>query len=353
MSDHVTIETAGRLGLITLNRPKALNALSLEMIEAIRPALDRFEQNAAIDAVLIRGAGGRAFCSGGDVRAVGTAAPGPEAEALSRAFFAAEYALNYRIHRYAKPYIALIDGITMGGGCGLSLHGSYRVSTERTLLAMPETVLGLFPDVGASWILSRLPGELGVYIGLTGLRLRAGDLKALGLATHHIAASSIDALIGALAAERALDRTALDGVLSRFAVDPGGSELLARQVRVDALFSAETMSAIRDGLAAASETWAAEALEVVRRASPTSLAVTLRLFRAAKALSIEAVLALDYRLAIRLTAESDFREGVRSILIDKDNRPDWTPKKLEDISSSSIDALFGPLPAGDVELSLA
>jgi enoyl-CoA hydratase len=353
MSDHVAIETAGRLGLITLNRPKALNALSLEMIEAIRPALDRFEQDDAIDAVLIRGAGGRAFCSGGDVRAVGTAAPGPAAEALSRAFFAAEYALNYRIHRYPKPYIALIDGITMGGGCGLSLHGRYRVSTERTLLAMPETVLGLFPDVGASWILSRLPGELGVYIGLTGLRLRAGDLKVLGLATHHIEASSFDALIEALGTEPTLERAALDGVLSRFAADPGGSDLPARQERVDALFSAETMSAIRDNLTSAPEIWAAEALDVVRRASPTSLAVTLRLFRAARTLSIDAVLGLDYRLAIRLTARSDFREGVRSILIDKDNRPDWNPKKLDDVSASSIDALFSPLTAGDIELGLA
>jgi enoyl-CoA hydratase len=353
MSDHVAIETAGRLGVMTLNRPKALNALSLEMIEAIRPALDRFEQDDAIDAVLIRGAGGRAFCSGGDVRAVGTAAPGPAAEALSRAFFAAEYALNYRIHRYAKPYITLIDGITMGGGCGLSLHGSHRISTERTLLAMPETVLGLFPDVGASWILSRLPGELGVYIALTGLRLRAGDLKALGLATHHIEASSIDALTEALRTAPTLDRAALDGVLSRFAADPGASDLISRQARVDALFSAETMISIRDNLASAPEIWAAEALEVVRRASPTSLAVTLRLLRAAKTLPIDSVLALDYRLAIRLTAGADFREGVRSILVDKDNRPNWMPKKLEEISISSIDALFSPLPAGDVELGLA
>jgi len=353
MSDHVAIETAGRLGLITLTRPKALNALSLEMIEAIRPALDRFEQDAAIDAVLIRGAGGRAFCSGGDVRAVGTAPPGPEAAALSRAFFAAEYALNYRIHRYAKPYIALIDGITMGGGCGLSLHGSYRVSTERTLLAMPETVLGLFPDVGASWILSRLPGELGVYIALTGLRLRAGDLKALGLATHHIEASSMDALIEALAIESRLDHAALNAILSRYAADPGGSDLLSRQTRVDALFSAETIGAIHDGLASAPESWAAEALDVVRRASPTSLAVTLRLFRAAKTLPIKAVLALDYRLAIRLTAQPDFREGVRSILVDKDNRPRWIPEKWEEVTSSSIDALFDPLSAGEVELGLA
>src|ERR1700735_696808 len=182
---EVLIETRGRLGLITLNRPKALNALSLGMIEVIEAALADWGGDERVGAVLIHGAGDKAFRGGWDVRAIATHGS-PEIERLKRQFFAAEYRLNYHIHTYAKPLLALIDGTTLGGGCGLSLHGSHIIATERSAVAMPETVLGLFPDVGATWFLNQLKGEMGVYLGLSGVRVHANDLTALGLASHHV-----------------------------------------------------------------------------------------------------------------------------------------------------------------------
>ncbi|MEI9986925.1 MAG: enoyl-CoA hydratase/isomerase family protein [Aliidongia sp.] len=351
-TDEVLVETRGRLGLLTLNRPKALNALSLAMVAALDEALLAFERDPAIDAILLRGAGDRAFCAGGDVRALVTAPP-EEGERLRRGFFAGEYALNYHLHTCPKPVVALLNGITMGGGCGLSLHASHRVSTERTLLAMPETVLGLFPDVGATWFLNQLAGEMGLYLGLTGARIRANDLCALGMATHHAAASVMPTLIEALAAEERLDAAAIDAVLARFAADPGAPAVAAHRPRIDALFSGATIPKIVAALENAPEDWAAEALGVIRRASPTSLEVTLRQLRGGSMLSIEDVFRTEYRLAVRLTGSNDFREGVRAILIDKHGAPRWNPSRIEDVDPSAIEALFAPLGPDEPELSLA
>ncbi|MEI9988302.1 MAG: enoyl-CoA hydratase/isomerase family protein [Aliidongia sp.] len=244
---EVLVETRGPLGLITLNRPKALNALSGSMIEIIEPALAVWAKDDRIAAVLIRGAGGKAFCAGGDVRAIATGGDSPEARRMKAAYFAAEYRLNYHIHTFAKPFIALIDGITMGGGCGLSLHGSHVVATERTLLAMPETVLGLFPDVGATWFLNRLAGEMGVYLGLSGVRLRASDLVALGMAQVMVPSDRAEALIADLAAGP-LDTAAIDAALARHAGDAGASQVAARQSAVDRLFAGATVEAIAETL---------------------------------------------------------------------------------------------------------
>jgi enoyl-CoA hydratase len=345
------VEIQGGLGIITLNRPKALNALSLGMIEIIEAAMAGWAKDDRVGAVLIRGAGGKAFCAGGDVRAIATADPSPEAQRLKRAFFAGEYRLNYHIHTYAKPFIAVIDGITMGGGCGLSLHGSHVVATERTALAMPETVLGLFPDVGATWFLNQLAGEMGVYLGLSGVRLRANDLVALGMAQVMVPSDRTEALIADLAAGP-LDKAAIDAALARHAGDAGASHVAARQSAVDRLFAVATVEAIAEKLAGAAEDWAQEALATIKRASPTSLKITLRQLRDGRALDLVRIFRTEYRLAVRCTTGHDFPEGVRAILVDKDNAPRWQPDRLEAVDTALLDGYFGPFADPAEELGL-
>jgi enoyl-CoA hydratase len=348
---EVLVETRGPLGLITLNRPKALNALSGSMIEIIEPALAAWARDDRIQAVLIRAAGGKAFCAGGDVRAIAAGGDTPEARRRKAAYFAAEYRLNYHIHTFAKPFVAVIDGITMGGGCGLSLHGSHVVATERTLLAMPETVLGLFPDVGATWFLNELVGEMGVYLGLSGVRLRADDLVALGLAQQVVPSDRAEALIDDLASGP-LDKAAIDAALARHAVPPGASAIASRQGEIDTLFAGETVEAIAEALAGAPQDWAQEALATIRRASPTSLKVTLRQLRQGRALDLAQMFRVEYRLAVRCTLGHDFPEGVRAILIDKDNAPRWQPDRLDAVDAALLDSYFEPFadPAEELDL---
>ena len=348
---EVLTETHGGLGLITLNRPKALNALTLGMIEAIEAALARWAADGRIGAVLIQGAGEKAFCAGGDVRAIATVDGSPETERLKRLFFAAEYRLNYHIHTYPKPFLALIDGITMGGGCGLSLHGSHIIATERSALAMPETVLGLFPDVGATWFLNQLAGEMGVYLGLSGVRLRANDLVALGLATNFVPAAAGPALIDDLAAT-GLDTASIAAALARHAGDPGAPVVAQRQADVDRLFAGATVEAIAAALAGAAQDWALDALQTIRRASPTSLKLTLRQLRGGSGLDLAQMFRIEYRLAVRCTGGHDFPEGVRAILVDKDNAPRWQPDRLEALDAGAIEAYFAPFADPQDELAL-
>jgi|HubBroStandDraft_1064217.scaffolds.fasta_scaffold00061_44 enoyl-CoA hydratase len=348
---EVLIEARGGLGLITLNRPKALNALSLGMIEAIETALSGWAEDDRIGAVLIRSGGGKAFCAGGDVRAIATSGAGPESQLLKERFFAAEYRLNYHIHTYSKPFLALIDGITMGGGCGLSLHGSHVIATERTVLAMPETVLGLFPDVGATWFLNRLPGEMGVYLALCGVRLGANDLLPLGLAGHYVPSEAGAALIDSLA-EGPYDPPTLAATLARHGGDPGGAVVALRRHDVDTLFAGATVAAIAAALAGAGPGWPEEALGVLRRASPTSLAITLRQLRLGRSLDLVRMFRTEYRLAVRCTRGHDFAEGVRAVLIDKDNAPCWQPDRIEALDDAAIAAYFFPFANPDDELGL-
>ena len=352
---EVLIETRGGLGLITLNRPKALNALSLGMIRAVDRALIRFAADDAIGAVLIRGAGEKAFCAGGDVRALVTAPAGVDKDRLARDFFAEEYRLNFRVHTYPKPFVAVIDGVTMGGGCGLSLHSNLVVATERTMVAMPETVLGLFPDVGATWFLNRCPGEIGVCLGLTGRRLKAADLKALGLASHVVPSSVIDALVAALAAQPRLDRGAVRRMLDAHGVDAGPSAILADRATIDRIFAADTIEAIIAALSTETAPWAVEALHTMERASPTSLKLTLRQLRDGRALGadVAAMLRVEYRLAVRSVASADFAEGVRAILIDKDNKPAWQPARLDQVDAAWVERYFTPFEKPAEELSFA
>lgn len=348
---ELLVETRGRLGILALNRPEATNALSFAMLRGITASLERFALDPEIDAVLIRSEG-RAFCSGGDLMEIVAQPTGSPFEKFRRNYFATEYALNYRIHTFPKPYIALIDGLTMGGGCGVSLHGSHVVATERTLLSMPETVIGHFPDAGATWFLNRLPGEMGIYAGLRGLRLSAGDVVGLGLASHFVASGTLKSLIEALSAAPRLDRQAVDDALARFAGKPAPSATAARQARVDELFAATTVEGIAEALVGAKESWARAALGVLQHASPLSLKVTLRMLREGRGLPIEEALRREYRICVRITGAPDLREGVRAVLIDKDNTPRWQPARLDLVDDATVEACFAPLAPVEAELNI-
>jgi enoyl-CoA hydratase len=343
-TDDILADVRGRLGVVTLNRPKVLNALTLAMVEQLAAILTAWAADPAIDAVLLQGTG-RAFCAGADVRAIGTLAGSAAREQFGRVFFRSEYRLNQFIHTYPKPFIAVASGIVMGGGMGLSVHGAFRIVTETTQMAMPETVLGLFPDVGAVWFLARCPGSTGMFLGLTGARVNAADAVWSGLATHVVASERIAALIAALAAQPALTHGALETVIGGFARhDPPASTLPERSGAIDRLFGGDQLEHVITALESAPpDGWEAEALALLRRASPLSLRATWRRLRAAGGQTIETVLADDYRMAVRLVAGHDFAEGVRAILIDKDNAPQWLPPTLAQVDEAQVDALLAPL----------
>lgn len=324
--------------LVTLNRPKALNALDLDMIRVMKPELDAAAADPAIRAVIIRGTGGRAFCAGGDVRAVAlaTRAPGND---LPRAFFSEEYALNLAIHNFPKPYIALVEGISMGGGMGLSAHGSHRVVSDKLMFAMPETGIGLYPDVGGSWVLPRFPGACGMYAGLTGARFGAADAAYLGYATQIVPHDQFDALERALIAAAPGDAAAVDAVLAPFIVDPGPAPVAALREGIDRIFGADTLAEIFARLAAEPGDWAAATAAELAKKSPTALAVVFEQLRRGGALSIEDVFALELKLSL-WCMERDFYEGIRALLIDKDNQPNWSPAQLADVDLAAIQKLF-------------
>src|SRR5215472_14996188 len=272
----------GGLATVLLNRPHALNAFTLDMYRRFDPILRAWAGDPGVSAVLIRGAGERAFCAGGDVRAIYEAGRGLSGDrSLTSVFFREEYELIRRIHRYPKPYVAIIDGITMGGGAGVSVNGAFRIATERTMLAMPETGIGLFPDVGATRFLNLCPGHIGRYLGLTGVRLGAADALYCGLATHFVPREEVLALRAALAAmawEAGRERAQVEALLGEFAADPGAPPLAVRRPVIDRCFAGETMEAILGALDAETEdrVWAEETRATLMTKSPTSLRITLR-----------------------------------------------------------------------------
>ena len=337
MSD-ILFDARDGLGLVTLNRPQALNALSLEMALAFKTTLDRWAEDPAIEAVVVRGAGERAFCAGGDVRALYHAGKGaPE----GRDFYHGEYQLNRAIFRLGKPYIALMDGVVMGGGAGLSVHGSHRVVTERTLFAMPETALGLFPDIGAGYFLPRCPGRLGLYLALTGGRIDGADCLYAGLATHFVESGAVPGLVAKLA-DADKSEAGIAGVLgAEVAGNP--SKLAAHRSEIDRCFGAGSVRAILDALDSGDSDWAKETAAVLWTRSPTSLELTFRQMEAADGLDIEEILRMEFRLSQRCMAGHDFYEGVRAILVDKDHAPRWQPDSLNGVSGADIDAYFAPL----------
>jgi enoyl-CoA hydratase len=351
-AEEILFERRGGLAVVTLNRPKALNALSLAMCHAIFDGLERWQADRDVQAVVIKGQGERAFCAGGDIRALYDLlrAKGPEAAA---GFYAVEYPMNARLHRFTKPYVSLLDGITMGGGVGVSVHGSHRVATERTLFAMPETGIGFFPDVGSTYVLPRLGGGLGLYLGLTGARLKAADCLQAGLATHYVPSERLPALELALAeADLAGGAHAeVDAVLERFVGDPGPAALTELRPRIDACFDQPSLEAALDVLAREETGWGRSQLDLLASKSPTSLAVTFRQLRSGDTLDIDATMRLEYRLVHRFMAGHDFGEGVRALIVDKDNTPRWRPARLQDIAVADLDAYFAQLPHGDLPLS--
>ncbi len=343
----VLLETRGPLGLVTLNRPRALNALDLGMIRALAPALEAWAESPEVKAVVVRGAGGRAFCAGGDVRAVAASLgqPAPEGDApLARAFFREEYALNRLIHHYPKPDVALVDGICMGGGLGLSRHGSHRVVTERLVLAMPETAIGLFPDVGGGWFLPRFPGEAGTYLALTGARATAADALWLGFATHHVTHERLDAVVDALGAadwRSGPARAVVARVLADFTSRPEGpAPLLAHTPAINRCFAGERVEDILAALVAEGTPWAEQTRATLGRMSPTSLRVTLRQLRMGAGMRYDAVAQMEYRMSQWCVARPDFREGIRAVLVDKDHEPRWSPPTLAEVRDEDVDACF-------------
>lgn len=338
----VLFERIGPLGLITLNRPEALNAVTLAMIRALAATFDRWEAEAGLGAIVIRGAGERAFCAGGDVKAL-YQSRGNGDRAFAASYYSEEYPQNRRVFRYSKPYVALIDGIAMGGGVGLSVHGSHRIATERTVFAMPETGIGLFPDVGGSYFLPRLPGEIGMYLGLTGARLKAADCLYAGIATHYVPHDRLDDLVADLAqADWRAGRSAATRIVDRFAEHPGPAPLAAERGAIDRCFAQASVEEILAALVGTGTDWARATAATLGAKSPTSLKLTYRQLRAGKALDFEAAMVMEYRLCQFCMDGHDFYEGVRAAVIDKDNKPDWRPKSLGDVRAAEIARAFEP-----------
>jgi enoyl-CoA hydratase len=350
-SDEIRIERRGGLVVLTLNRPRALNALSFEMCRAIHDGLASWQADPDVHAVLIKGAGARAFCAGGDIRWLYEVLIS-QGEEPALAFYALEYPMNARLHHFTKPYVALLDGITMGGGVGVSVHGSHRVVTERTVFAMPETGIGFFPDVGATYVLPRLRGALGLYMGLTGARLGAADCVWTGIGSCYVPSERLDQLEARLAqADLATDpHGGVQRVLDHLRADPGPSPLAEQMGRVDACFGRSDLGAVLHALGAEETGWGQTQLEQLSTRSPTSLAVTFRQLQQGAALGFDDAMRLEYRLVPRFLAGHDFREGIRALIVDKDDRPDWRPGRLEDVSAADVDAYFRPLPGGDLQL---
>ena len=327
------------VGRITLNRPKALHALNLGMCETMTEALLAWRDDALVTSVLIDHAGERGFCAGGDIRMIAESGARDAVEA--RAFFASEYRLNHLMFEYPKPITAIVDGIVMGGGVGISEPAAIRVATERTTYAMPETGIGLFPDVGGGWFLPRLPGETGTWLALTGARLKAADTVALGIHTHFAAADGVEALKADLVARGPES-------IADHAGDAGLAPLAPHREAIDRLFAHDTVEAIFAALEAEGSDWAQAQLTTLRTKSPQSMKVTLRQLRAGRALkSFADNMAMEYALGGRVVRTHDFQEGVRAVIVDKDNAPNWSPATLEGVTDADLDALFASLPAGE------
>jgi enoyl-CoA hydratase len=351
-SDEIRSEQQGALGIITLTRPKALNALTLGMIRVMNPLLRRWEKDASIGAVLVRGEGDRAFCAGGDVRAVydsGMAQRRGEGDgAITRDFFREEYILNRLIKRYSKPYVALIDGITMGGGVGLSVHGTYRVATERTMLAMPETGIGLFPDVGGSYFLPRIGGEKGVFLALSGTRVHAADLLHLKIATHHVPAEKLDDVVAAVAKVADQGEAAVGAAIAGLSTPTGEPTLPAQAAAIARCFAGHTVEAVLEALTKEGSDWSAGLLKTLAGMSPTSMKITLRQMREGAKLDFDACMQMEYRMTQGCMAGHDFFEGIRAQLVDKDRNPKWNPATLAEVTEAEVARHFAPLGANDL-----
>jgi enoyl-CoA hydratase len=347
MSDEPDIicEIRGSAGFVLLNRPKALNALNLGMVRELAKALDAWERDPAVTRIVVTGAGEKAFCAGGDIRSLHDLGKAGQYDEML-AFWREEYILNARIQSYPKPYVALVDGIVMGGGVGLSLHGSHRVAGERWLFAMPEVGIGFFPDVGATYALPRLPDHSGTYLALTGDRVGQADALALGLATHAVPSAHMAELAEALTGSEPVDAT-----IARFTAEPGPGKLAPERATIATCFGAATLPDVLarlDAKAAAGDGFAAKALATIRAKSPTSVAIAFEQMRRGASLGFAAAMQLEFRIVSRIPRGHDFYEGVRAVVIDKDQAPSWRPQALEELDPAAVAAYFAPL--GEAEL---
>ena len=339
---EVLIRVEGRAGRITLNRPKALNALNYDMALAIDAALKAWAKDDRVALVLIDAVGDKAFCAGGDIASLYHEGKAGRFE-TGRRFWADEYRMNRRIARYGKPYVALMDGIVMGGGVGLSAHGGHRIVTERSMVAMPECGIGLIPDVGGTLLLANAPGRLGEYLGLTGFRMNAADAILAGFADLFVPSGRLRGLA------RRLEETGDAGVIDDFAEAPPEGRLAERRADIDRLFAGKSARDIVAALEADGGSFAQEALAALRRGSPLSVTATVELVHAVRGEpTIENALAREHRFTWRSQSHGDFIEGTRAAVIDKDRSPHWPVARIEDLPDVALDAVLAPL--GEAEL---
>ena len=342
MSDDVLTFTEGKVGRIRLNRPKAIHALNTAMCAAILDALAAWRHDPAVEAVMIDHAEGRGFCAGGDIRKL--AESGAKDGVEAREFFFTEYRMNHRLFTYEKPVIAFMDGITMGGGVGISQPARYRVATENTRLAMPETGIGLFPDVGGGWYLSRLPGRVGQYLALTGHRLDGAECLNLGLASDYLTSDALDEAKARIAAAP----TEIEEILGELGAPVPEAKIVAQEEEINRLFGSDRLEDIYAVLESEGGTWGAETLATLRTKSPQTMKVSLRLLKEGRQMvDFAAEMAQEYAVGARVVVRHDFLEGVRAVIVDKDNAPVWDPDTPEGVTDDLIDTIFAPLPEGE------
>lgn len=339
----------GSAGIIRLNRPKAINAMTLEMSEGIDAALDRFEADPDVAVVVLEGAGERGLCAGGDIRGLyeSSCAGGD----LGKRFWRQEYIMNARIARFPKPYVAFMDGLVMGGGVGLSGHARHRVVTEKTRLAMPEVGLGFFPDVGGTRLLSRSPGEIGTYFGLTGQTMNGPDAIHARFADAVVPSAKLPALREVLTGvRRETNSNEVKALIEGFATGEKAGPVAAMQSQIDALFAHDRMEDIVAALKRDGSELAQKALRTLAEKSPRGMVVTLKLLRLArKAATLEECLAREYRAALEVFRSDDFREGVRAAVIDKDRNPKWSPPDIEDVTPDMLAPYFAEIGADELK----
>ncbi len=349
---EVLFENRGNIGLITLNRPKALNSLTHNMCVLITKQLREWAISPSVQAVVVIGTGEKAFCAGGDVVKVSLSFKDGSKE--WRDFFHDEYVMNVLIDEFPKPYISLVDGITMGGGVGVSIPGDFWVATEKTLFAMPETGLGLFPDVGGGWFLPRLPGESGMYLALTGARAKAADLYALGIASHVTGSDKVEAIIDRLATSEITNNDDVDAILKEFHTDPEPAPIVPVMDMIDDHFDAIKLDDILLSLTNDESEWAQKQLSILQSKSPMSLLITFeQLKRGATAERFRDNMQMEFRVVCRAMEGNDFHEGVRAILIDKDHTPNWVPSSLSEISGGDVERHFKAFAIAGEELNLS
>jgi len=339
---EVLCRMEGRVGRITLNRPQAIHALTTNMIRLMTDALVAWRDDPGVELVMFDHSGERGFCAGGDIRMLADSGVGDGKAA--REFFFTEYRLNDLIFNYAKPRIAFMDGITMGGGVGLARPCRFRVATERTTFAMPESGIGLFPDVGGGWYLSRMPDHIGLWLALTGARIKAADCELLQIATDFVESARLPDLKAAILAEP--HRT--EALLTEFEGDAGRPTIAQHQDEIARLFAGDTLEAILAALEAADTDWAREQLKVMATKSPTTMKVALRQLQTGAACrSFADNMAMEYRIGARIVQSPDFIEGVRAVIVEKDNAPKWSPATAEGVTNAQLDTIFSSLPSGE------